>query len=427
MGKISKSTSNSANFTNIDWTLGTNGLIAIYGSNPQLIIEAAKLDKHFLIDEFSAAGMDINFRDPKGNTALHHAAKNLSFSSIWKLISLGADTTIKSSKGNLAESSLKYSFYKGASSKKEQNELAVKNCKILFKIAKYAEFIINPESGVKVSFSKGDHVVAQDIKFLTLAIRKLWNKIEDEGITDSGFLDGISRRVDEFVSKMKISPHSAFTNSFKDHMQREWDARTDKLKEAQELLASFKIDSILSLEPSQIEDIVHLMITNPDLEHGFKLLQQSPITTQEREIVEQVMEKFGEISPTDKIVSLIRTANSNSYNELTAELSLEQKCEFYANALHDIEEAASDNMYINILVQKTLKGFREKLEETDIAYHQKLYGHVSTKLQSILDLIEDSEHTSIEFLKHASENLDSILPMLRMEDTEIELAGDAAS
>ena len=91
-----------------------------------------------------------------------------------------------------------------------------------------------------------------------------------------------------------------------------------------------------------------------------------------------------------------------SYNELTAELSLEQKCEFYAKALHDIEEA-------------------------DIAYHQKLYGHVSTKLQSILDLIEDSEHTSIEFLKHASENLDSILPMLRMEDTEIALAGDAAS
>lgn len=65
---------------------------------------------------------------------------------------------------------------------------------------------------------------------------------------------------------MKISPHSAFPNSFKDHMQREWDARDDKLKEAHELLAIFKIDSILSLEPSQIEDIVHLMITNPDLE-----------------------------------------------------------------------------------------------------------------------------------------------------------------
>ena len=295
MGKISKSISNSENFTNIDWTLGANELIAIYGYNPQLIIEAAKLDKHFLIDEFSVAGMDINFCDTKGNTALHHAAKNLSFSSIWKLISLGADITIKSSKGNLAESSLKYSFYNGASSKKEQNELAIKNCKILFKIAKYVEFIINSECGIKISFSKGDHVVAQDIKFLTLAIRKLWDRIEDEGITDSGFLDGINRRVDEFVSKMKISPHSAFPNSFKDHMQREWDARTDKLKEAQELLASFKIDSILSLEPSQIEDIVHLMITNPDLEHGFKLLQQSPITTQEREIVEHVMENFSEI------------------------------------------------------------------------------------------------------------------------------------
>ena len=100
---------------------------------------------------------------------------------------------------------------------------------------------------------------------------------------------------------------------------------------------------------------------------------------------------------------------------------------FYTKTLNELEEVVSDNMYINILVQKTLKGFREKLEESDIAYHQKLYGHVSTKLQSILDLIEDSEHTSIEFLKHARENLDTILPTPRMEDTELALAGEAES
>ncbi len=175
MGKTSKLKSTSVTAPlSIDPTLSAHELITKHGLNPQLIIEAAKTDKHFLIDVFVASGIDINSRDTKGNTALHHATKNLSFSSIWKLISLGADTTIKSAKGNLAESSLKYNSFKITSNPdRENNEAIIKNCKILFKIAKYVDYIILPKEHQKLSFSKDDSVVTQDVKFFTLAIHKL--------------------------------------------------------------------------------------------------------------------------------------------------------------------------------------------------------------------------------------------------------------
>ena len=76
------------------------------------------------------------------------------------------------------------------------------------------------------------------------------------------------------------------------------------------------------------------------------------------------MKKISEILTSDKIILLIRTANSNSYVELITELSLEQKCMFYTKALRSLEEAVSNNIYINILLQRTLKGFRAKLEES---------------------------------------------------------------
>ena len=91
MGKILKPISISIDFTNICWTFGASESIAIYRHNPQLITEA-----------------------------------------VYGLISLGTDNSIKSSKGNLPKSSLKYSFYKGVYSKKKENELSVKNRKILF-------------------------------------------------------------------------------------------------------------------------------------------------------------------------------------------------------------------------------------------------------------------------------------------------------
>jgi hypothetical protein len=83
------------------------------------------------------------------------------------------------------------------------------------------------------------------------------------------------------------------------------------------------------------------MITNPDLEGGFNLLEQLQITLQERRIVRHIMNKFSKILPSDKIISLIRTTNSDSYDELTTELSLEQKYMFYTTAFHSSEETVS--------------------------------------------------------------------------------------
>jgi hypothetical protein len=80
--------------------------------------------------------------------------------------------------------------------------------------------------------------------------------------------------------------------------------------------------------------------------------------------------------------------------------------------------------YVSILISKTLQDFEEKAQQFEDEYHTKLHTYVSTKLQSLLGLIDDTEHTSTAFLEKAKNNLDTVLPFPNMDDTSAALTGE---
>ncbi len=228
---------------------------------------------------------------------------------------------------------------------------------------------------------------------------------------------------------MKISEHQTFPSNFKHHITQEWNGRMEKLKEAHKLLSSFNINSIIELDTQSIEAIIQLMLIKPELEEGFELLKQSPITLRERNIVEKIQTKYKEIAPSEEIVQLIRTSNSNNFAELTKDFTLEQKCKFYTKAQQKLEAAhnKSTDMYVSILISQTLQDFKEKTQQFEDEYHAKLHKYVSTKLQSLLGLISDTEHTSTQFLEKAKDNLDTVLPYPDMaEDAFASITGETS-
>lgn len=289
-------------------------------SDEQSLIEAAKNNQHYEINRLVSEGVDINFRDKDGNTALHYASKILSYNCIWKLISMGADISLQNEKGKIASSLIDFK-----ADKEEANK-----CKDLFSMCSYANYII---SGAMPHFSREDKHIFEDTKFIPLIMHKMWDRIVEEGIRSRDFLDDVNVRIDCFAdkvhingfkSKLGLSKKHSFTDELKNHLKNEWNGRVEKLIVASKILKEYKIESIALLDNEGVNKLTEQYFTDSKLKSALDLLEECPISIKERQVLKKIQNFNSEESENKKediVNHEINPDQENGYNKIISELA----------------------------------------------------------------------------------------------------------